>query len=256
MSYRRLDPDRIIDTAVLLERRIAERFPDSGLRAVAAELVALARDTRDAARKLEAPIWWLRGLVGLGIAVGALAFIFLGSLLTFDRLDRNGFSALQGIEASINTLVLAGLGLFALARLEERLKRHEVLTGLHGIRSLIHVIDMHQLTKDPIAFSAAFRPTASSPKRLMGRADLERYLDYCSEMLSLTGKVAALYAQSVNDTEVVEAVNDIENLATNLARKIWQKIMMIGPEPGAGPRPAVSGPKDAASPAPRRRRAP
>jgi len=27
-----------------------------------------------------------------------------------------------------------------------------------------------------------------------------RYLDYCSELLSLTGKLAALYAQSFSDT--------------------------------------------------------
>jgi hypothetical protein len=53
-------------------------------------------------------------------------------------------------------------------------------------------------------------------------------------MLSLTGKLAALYAQSVNDTVVVEAVNDIENLATNLSRKIWQKIMMVEQNAEAG----------------------
>ncbi len=46
-------------------------------------------------------------------------------------------------------------------------------------------------------------------------------------MLSITGKLAALYAQSVNDDVVVEAVNDIEELGSNLSRKIWQKIMLI-----------------------------
>ena len=61
----------------------------------------------------------------------------------------------------------------------------------------------------------------------MSRSELERYLDYCSEMLSLTGKLAALYAQAVNDSVVASAVNDIENLATNLSRKIWQKIMLL-----------------------------
>ena len=57
--------------------------------------------------------------------------------------------------------------------------------------------------------------------------ELGRYLDYCSEMLSLTGKVAALYAQDLDDPVVVEAVNDIEMLATNLSRKIWQKIAIL-----------------------------
>ena len=46
-------------------------------------------------------------------------------------------------------------------------------------------------------------------------------------MFSITGKLAALYAQAVNDEVVAEAVNDIENLGTNLSRKVWQKIMLI-----------------------------
>ena len=54
-----------------------------------------------------------------------------------------------------------------------------------------------------------------------------RYLDYCSEMLSITGKIAALFAQSVNDDVVIDGVNDIENLSSNLSRKIWQKITLI-----------------------------
>ena len=72
-----------------------------------------------------------------------------------------------------------------------------------ALRSLIHVIDMHQLTKDPAALSADFKPTAHSPVRITNRQDLARYLDYCSEMLSITGKLAALFAQSVNDEVVV-----------------------------------------------------
>ena len=74
---------------------------------------------------------------------------------------------------------------------------------------------------------SGYKPTAKSPPRITDRADLASYLDYCSEMLSITGKVAALFAQSVNDEVVVEAVNDIEALGANLSRKIWQKITLI-----------------------------
>jgi hypothetical protein len=49
-------------------------------------------------------------------------------------------------------------------------------------------------------------------------------------MLSITGKVSALYAQAVPDMEVVNAVNDVEALGGNLSRKIWQKIMLIEPD--------------------------
>jgi hypothetical protein len=46
-------------------------------------------------------------------------------------------------------------------------------------------------------------------------------------MLSLTSKVAVLYAQSFPDTEVTDAVSDIERIAAGLSQKIWQKIMIL-----------------------------
>ncbi len=93
-------------------------------------------------------------------------------------------------------------------------------------RSLAHVIDMHQLTKDP---TLVLGPrTASSPAREMNRFQLARYLDYCAEMLALTAKLAALYAGESDDPVIVAAVNDIETLTSDLGRKIWQKIMILG----------------------------
>jgi hypothetical protein len=61
----------------------------------------------------------------------------------------------------------------------------------------------------------------------MSEFELTRYLDYCSEMLSLTGKLAALYMQNARDPVIISAVNEIEDLSTSLARKIWQKIMIL-----------------------------
>lgn len=228
-QYRSLDPALIIATAERLEQRIADRFPESGLRRVASELVSLSRDLAEAARALEAPIWWVRAVVAAAFAAGAAIFLFVGTVLPLDRLgDGAGVAeSVQGIEASLNTILLAGLGFLALIRAEERIKRKKVFTQLHVLRSLIHVVDMHQLTKDPAALSDTFRPTASSPARITDPADLARYLDYCSEMLSISGKLAALFAQSVNDEVVIEAVNDVEELGSNLSRKIWQKITMI-----------------------------
>ncbi len=227
MSYRALDPKQIIQTAETLAKRVGERFPDNGLYGVSQELVRLSRDAESDAMRLAQPIWWLRIITGLCIAAGAAVFIFVGSFLRFDRISTGAFEFASGLEASINTIVLAIVGLVALAGYEQRLKRQSVLSGLHRLRSVIHVIDMHQLTKDPAALSAEFQPTSASPKRMTNPEQLARYLDYCSEMFSITGKLAALYAQAVNDAVVVEAVNDIENLGTNLSRKVWQKIMMI-----------------------------
>jgi hypothetical protein len=227
MSYRTLDPRQIILTAEQLELRIGERFPQAGLWRVARELVALCRDADRAAADLARPIWWLRALVALAIVAGGSIFLFVGTFLTFDRISTGAFDFVQGLEASLNTVILAGLGFLALARAEERIKRRRVFRELHGLRSLIHVIDMHQLTKDPSTLSGNFTPTAHSPQRILSAPDLLRYLDYCSEMLSITGKLAALFAQAVNDDVVANAVNDIETLGSNLSRKIWQKITLI-----------------------------
>ncbi|RWP60418.1 hypothetical protein [Mesorhizobium sp.] len=238
MRYRTLDAKLIIETAERLEKRVAERFPDAGLRGVAIELVSLSRDLAKAAKALEAPIWWLRGVVIIAIAAGALMFLFVGTILPLGRISgtHDAIQSVQGIESLINMIILAMLGFLALIRTEERIKRKQVFRKLHGLRSLIHVIDMHQLTKDPAALSTDFKPTSHSPARITDRADLARYLDYCSEMLSITGKIAALFAQSVNDDVVVDGVNDIESLGSNLSRKIWQKITLIdGPLRSACP---------------------
>jgi hypothetical protein len=228
MQYRTLDPAYIIDTAVRLHERVAARFPEAGLRRVSAELVSLSRDLAQSARLLERPIWWLRAITAAAVIAGATLFIFVGTILPFDRFVEGGAAqSVQGIEASLNTLLLAGFGLLGLVRAEQGIKRKRVFRDLHGLRSMIHVIDMHQLTKDPNVLSAGYRPTAKSPQRITDRFELAAYLDYCSEMLSITGKVAALFAQSVNDEVVIESVNDIEALGSNLSRKIWQKITMI-----------------------------
>ena len=64
---------------------------------------------------------------------------------------------------------------------------------------------------------------------------MSRYLDYCSEMLSLSSKLAALHVQYVNDHVVLDAVNDIETLAASLSNKIWQKIMILDSTPPLAP---------------------
>src|SRR4051812_41105135 len=233
--YRRLDSAEIIATAARLEERIAARFPAAGLSRVAAELVALAHDLAAGARALERPIWWLRGVTAAVVIAGAAVFVFLGTVVPFNRFAAGDASDwVQGIEASINTLLLAGLGLIGLVRAEATIKEKRVFRELHALRSLIHVIDMHQLTKDPNVLKAGYKPTAKSPPRLTNRADLASYLDYCSEMLSITGKIAAFFAQSANDAVVMEAVNDIGARGSNLSRKIGQKTTLIGGGGGAG----------------------
>jgi hypothetical protein len=48
-------------------------------------------------------------------------------------------------------------------------------------------------------------------------------------MLGLISKVAAIYVQEFPDSQAIGAVDEIESLTMGLARKIWQKIMVVGP---------------------------
>ncbi len=118
--------------------------------------------------------------------------------------------------------MLIGIGVFFLLSFERRLKHRRTLVAISELRSLAHIIDMHQLTKDPQHALRTIIDTPTSPARELSRADLSRYLDYCSEMLSLTGKIAALYVQDFDDAVVLAGVSEVETLCTGLSGKVWQ----------------------------------
>jgi hypothetical protein len=132
-------------------------------------------------------------------------------------------------ETAISDLVYAAIAVFFLWSFPERLQRSRLLDLLHQLRSTAHVIDMHQLTKDPEQLRPTFKPTKVSKPLGMTRDEMERYLDYCSEMLSLVGKTAALCAEESRDSVILETVSTVENLTVGLSRKIWQKISNLPP---------------------------
>ncbi len=224
--YRTLEPARIISTLEALEKRISQRFPGAGLAAVCADLISLARETALRAESIARRSIGLRLLIWLAVTacillLAALAYILFTSTKTSDDL----FSTLQGIDSGFNILVLTGATLFFVWSLEARMKQRKALAALHEFRSIVHVIDMHQLTKDPSMLGGVH--TSASPDRNLTPFELMRYLDYCSEMLSLTAKCAALYAEKLSDPVVVDTVGDIERLTSDLSGKIWQKITIV-----------------------------
>jgi hypothetical protein len=224
--YEKLNAERIAETVATLSERISERFPNASLSGVATELQRLASESSGAIERIESPRRFLRLAIG-GVIIGGLAALyFLGRAISRLGLTADAAGMIQALDATFNIVVLTGGVLYYLVTLEQRLKRNLALKDLHKLRSIVHVIDMHQLTKDPSATLAGGGPTAHSPKRTMTSFELVRYLDYCSEMLSLTGKVAALYAQMSPDAIVVTAVQELEQLATSLSQKIWQKILI------------------------------
>jgi hypothetical protein len=233
MPYTNLDGVAVAKTVELLCRRVEHRFPESGLAKVCRELDRIAEHTKQRAEWIRRPILGLRVVVGILIAV-----IMAGLAATVVTL-RGGTEPLgllafiQVLEAGINDVVLIGAGIFFMLTAETRIKRRRALDALHELRSIAHVIDMHQLTKDPEWLLGRGKESGVLPPRAMNRFELSRYLDYCSEALSLTAKVAALYAQGFQDDVALQAVNEIESLTTGLSRKIWQKLMILHTIPGA-----------------------
>ena len=86
---------------------------------------------------------------------------------------------------------------------------------------------MHQLSKDPEQVSPTYTPTSESVAHGLDADQLHHYLNYCSEMLSLTAKTAALCAEHSTDSVVLETISTIETLTTELSNKIWQKISLL-----------------------------
>ena len=227
-TYRTLDPHLIVTTVTTLSHRVEERFPGSGLTKVCAELTAVARESKERVANVARPNLLLRLAITLVLLAGLMLLGYVGSVIAEAKRDPdNVYSVLQGIEASINIIVLVGAAALFLITLESRQRRARALADLHELRSIIHVIDMHQLTKDPSTVALVGTDTPSSPKRPMSAFELTRYLDYCSEMLSLSAKVAVLYAQSTRDPVVIEAASDLGQITSNLSNKIWQKINIV-----------------------------
>lgn len=222
VRYRALDYDEIAETLERLHSRISERFPESGLRKVCEELIAVGRETDECVRYLRAPHWPTRVLVTLAI-VGMIVIMLMTAVT--QGLPTKAWSE---FDSAKNSLVFLGVAVFFLLSIEPRIKRRRALKVVHQLRSLAHVIDMHQLTKDPERlFSPEVADTSSSPERNLTSPELGRYLDYCSELLSVTSKLSALLVQYFNDPVLLGAVDEIETLTTGLSGKIWQKIQLL-----------------------------
>lgn len=227
-SSRSLDAEAIASTIGLLGQRVEKRFPGSGLLQVCRDLDATARRAAATAAWIGRPILPLRAAVALLVLLLAAGGVALGSRVLQVELGPLRLTEIvQALESGVNDVLFLAAAIFFLVTAEARLKRRRALGAIRELRAIAHVIDMHQLTKDPEWVLNRGRESGVLPPRTMSRFELSRYLDYCSEALSLTGKVAALYVQGFDDPVALQAVNEVEDLTTGLARKVWQKLMIL-----------------------------
>jgi hypothetical protein len=217
-TYTQLDEAQIIRTIEELRDRIGSRFPEAGLRNVCDQFLGVSKEVAQTEAYLRRPNWPMRALGIAAILALTILLVAIVVLAIRRPAEMSIGEVIQTIEAAVNDIVFFGIAVFFVMSIETRVKRRRALAMLHELRSLAHIVDMHQLTKDPalLASNAEMSP-----------AELGRYLDYCSDILSLISKVGALLVQHFDDGVVLAAVNEIETLTNGLSRKIWQKITIL-----------------------------
>ena len=212
-KYRELRPESLRKTLKLFSKHISEKFPGSGLSGVSTELEETALVCIETSGKLFRPLWGLRIAVWfcvvLLISLPLDALLLLDTPIKFDSLS-DFTQLMQAADAGFNLLLLlAGAALF-LTSVESRIKRQRALVVLDELRSLAHVVDMHQVGKDPamdIPLVDTGSREAAGSQTIRSTADLWHYLSFCTDLLSMVGKLAALFAQVQNDRKVLNTVN-------------------------------------------------
>jgi hypothetical protein len=231
-----LAADHVGATVDQLERRIRARFGDRGLTRAAKDLRRLVEEVQTEAAQSHVRLrrtTLIARTTSVTIVVATVALLVFSLREAFIEGLENSQDWVSLIESVINDLVFSAIAMLFLWAFPERLERRTLLRLLHRLRSLAHVIDMHQLSKDPEQVSATYTRTAESVSHGLDADQLHHYLDYCSELLSLTAKAAALCAEHSSDAVVLETVSTLETLTTELSNKIWQKISLL-------PRPALA----------------
>ena len=225
-----LAADHVGNTVAQLERRIYARFGERGLTKASRDLgnlvVLIAREAGQSRARLHRMTLAARaGSIAI-VAATVIALLFSLRSAAQEGLARTA-DWVPFVESVVNDLVFAAIAVVFLWAFPERLERRKLLRLLHRLRSLAHVIDMHQLSKDPEQLSPTYVPTPQSVQHGLDADQLHHYLDYCSEMLSLTAKTAALCGEHTTDGVVLETISYIETLTTELSNKIWQKISLL-----------------------------
>lgn len=237
-SLEKVQAAPVLATVQRLEQRIEARFPGRGLHRVVGELASLVAEVGTSTASARGRRSWLRPLSRLGIlavVAASVALLVLALRAAIADAPDEGLEWVPLLESGVNDLVFAALAIWFLYSVPERLQRSGLLALLHRLRSMAHIVDMHQLTKDPERLRESFSPTPRSVPMDLSPDELEHYLDYCSEALSLIGKAAALCAEESRDPIVLDTVSTVETLTVSLERKIWQKIAVLNAARGTGP---------------------
>jgi hypothetical protein len=217
-------------TARKLVGRIDERFSDCELKRLAQKVEKTVANSR---RRLRGPyaLGFLVRLVVWPCVFAALGAVGYGIYCLDLKVQvNNGGEFVQGLDSALQVMIMLAAGTWFFLTLGNRLVRNRLLKAVQELRAQVHMIDLLQLDKDPDRlFRKEGENTATSPQ--LGKVStpflLSRYLDYCSELLSLISKVAALYSEQVKDPVVLAELSEIEKLTNQYRLTIGTKMASI-----------------------------
>lgn len=217
MKYNTLIVDHVIRTIRRMDSQIDTYFPDRNLANLSSSIIEFAIRHESDLERIDRPNIPIKLAIGLAISLmSGLVIYWLYEL--FIQNDGSGIIFQpQDLDAFINILIFGSAITWFLLNWQAKSKRRFIIGRINELRSFGHVIDMHQLTKDPFF----------DDEMEMSDDDLIRYLDYCGDLLSCCSKLAATYLEHTDDELVVQYVNEFEALTGQFNRKIWQKITIL-----------------------------
>jgi hypothetical protein len=222
------DPAKLMDTIERVVAQIETEFPRADLLQVGRSVLEQARKAEARSSLIQKTNPWLRIGIVLVLALGFTAAFFVVQKIR--RFPDTGdlFVIFQGLEAVLNVVILSGAAVFSIVTIETRWQRKAALKEINATISLIHVVDMHQLGKHAII--AEMRSATQDDLLKDGYytlAQINRYFDFCSELMSLAAKITLIYEEKLADTVITDAATAAAQLATALSNETYQKMILM-----------------------------
>ena len=219
----RLKHQIIIERIETLSFRIHDRFPKSSLKEHSFLFRQFAKEFNDNIKSINKLSRWFKVWKILLIIVS----VFLSSkllLLLISQLSEptNSEGSIPILDACFNMSFLFFGFFFFLMRLDTWYTRKKISLLLIELKNFIHVADMHQINKDPNHSHDDYIISDNSPSKNLTKFELQRYLDYTSEFISLTSKLSCLILdKSHADQEMISRVTEVVILCNGINQKIW-----------------------------------
>jgi len=204
--------------------RIHDRFPETSLEKHAFQFHEFSKTFINSLEKASKQSWVFK-LLKISIVLFAICLLlFIGYIIQKHPTDE----PMNMVNSIVNTsFLLFGL-LYFLFYLDKKYKRKRVSALLIKIKHYVHVVDMHQTNKDPNHFNDDYISSENSPVKKMTKFELQRYLDYVSEFVTLASKLSCLaLAKCDDDQELISRINEVEALCNGISLKVWHKITIL-----------------------------